>query len=212
MKELIIPIVYKGNIFNSLCEQYCEDDLPNLINIWTMWREMVILEEKLSNRKPNFPQSVSEGLVCFLTGSVKVKKTDIKGISYDAYSTYLNDFVEIKTSISSGPNSFSPKEIANNILYLKNTDIYNGDFSLFHISLSIIDNYNVNYIETFCQKQETGQRPRLDLDKITEKQLLLCFNLKDDLNKLKLDLPSLSKKEVVLNQMDLFNGWNYGFN
>lgn len=135
----------------------------DIIEAYFLWKKLNSIIKQSHTRIINFPETISEGLVCYATG-FKL----IRGSEGDALDEQSNSIVEIKatSNYTKDTTSFGPKEQFDilffarlnqddDIIYIYNTGYNSGD----------VKRIMVNSTETVEDQQKQGRRPRFSVIK-----------------------------------------------
>lgn len=154
------------------------DDIKDVCKIYYKWVEICDLLEKISRRKVNFPEGISEILVAKIYGFVFLNQSSLTidhkkiSISFDCFDKKKGDKIQIKAcSVEKDVTSFGPRSKFDRLIF---ADFYNknydGTFILYDISVDTIENAFVNISETVQQQANQKRRPRLSLKEIVERE------------------------------------------
>jgi hypothetical protein len=135
-----------------------------------IWQKLnnIITKKLKGTRKLNLPDALSESLVCQELGFGKllsVKSGTNYSSSYDAYDLKNNKRIQVKCSTSTGPSSFGPKSVWDDIYFLDmwNNGNINGNYKIYKIKNDDIYNAKVNKGQKLTDQQDQSRRPRFDL-------------------------------------------------
>lgn len=145
------------------------NDLKLILSAYQHWKVLNQSLKAFASRTVNFPEAISEALVCYELGYDWHNKTATKIVGDASFNDKL---VEIKatSNFNSDLTSFSPDtkfdilifarlNLAEDKLYLYNLNLNFSQFQLLQ----------VNKTQTILQQQESGRRPRL---RIVESMIL----------------------------------------
>jgi len=136
-----------------------------------MWlnlnKEMVIIGK---NRNVNIPESLTEGLFCLHTGSVRAVKVVGGKSSFDTIDLKTGKRQQIKASSSRAPTSFGPTSFWDSgelywMDFFKNGKI-DGEFDIYRIPDKLVYKTKVNKSQRLQQQQAQFRRPRIDFKKV----------------------------------------------
>lgn len=140
-----------------------EKKLLSVLEAYFSWKETSIKLKGLNGRGANFPEAVSERIVCYVNGFSLA--TD-EG-SYDALSSD-GKTVQIKATsrFNDDLTSFGPKSEFDD-LHFARFDLDKDEVWLYDVPKKGLDVIVLNKEknETFIQQQEQGRRPRLSIIK-----------------------------------------------
>lgn len=137
-----------------------EHRIATTINIYFDWKNLDTQLKTLSTRGMNLPSEISENVVCYCLGYQLNK-----GSSGDAFDPFNQKIIEIKGSSSTGPSSFSPSEIFDELVYMKVDK--SSDTALIYqtgIDSVSLQSIPVNSHETVLDQQNKGRRPRFNIE------------------------------------------------
>lgn len=148
-----------------------EARINDVQEMYFMWKELCLRIKSCSSRAVNFPETISEVIVCWVLG-LKWNK----GSNCDAINEETELKIEIKASSSSGPSSFSSRTPFGDLVFAK-LDMKNDILHIYdtHLSSSDIENIKVNSNETYKDQQNNTRRPRLDV----YKNIILNMNINE---------------------------------
>jgi len=162
-------IVLFGEKVKAEIQIFEKDDAKNLKELWDLWLSFSKKLKKYSKgkaRKINFPEFISEGCWCILTGSVRI----IRPSSADTYNLKTKRAEQIKASIIKNDlTSFGPKSRWDDLYFLDFSRL-DGTFDVYEIPTNLLKNEVLNTKgETFEEQQKQGRRPRLSLKNFIQK-------------------------------------------
>lgn len=138
-----------------------ENDLKQIITAYHYWKT---LNEKLkifASRTVNFPEAISEALVCYQLGYHWHNKANTKAVG-DA--TFNGKLVEIKatSNFNSDLTSFSP-DTKFDILIFARLNLQDDKLYIYDLNLnySQFQQLKVNKTQTILDQQNNKRRPRL---------------------------------------------------
>jgi len=163
------------------------DDMLNQYNQKLLFNQEI--NKQLSKKKirnENFPSEISENIVKFCL----YKKYKIMGCwdTNEGDLILLNNKIEVKGFMSSGPSSFGPTETWDRIYFVDCKDTLNKNFKVFEIKLSNNNikwkNIKLNKTQTFDEQCCEKRRPRLAFEEIQKQlgndcKLIFYGNIKD---------------------------------
>ena len=138
-----------------------EARINDVQEMYFMWKELCLRIKSCSSRAVNFPETISEVVVCWVLG-LKWNK----GSNCDAVNEETGLKIEVKASSSSGPSSFSSRTPFDDLVFAK-LDMKNDILHIYdtNLSSSKIENIKVNGNETYKDQQKDTRRPRFDVYK-----------------------------------------------
>jgi len=157
-------IVLFGKRVKAKIQEFEEDDISRLKELWNLWYK---LSQKLKEysggeaRRVNFPEFISEGCWCLLTGSVRL----LEPSSADTYNPRTGRAEQIKASvIENDLTSFGPKSKWDDLYFLDFSRL-DGTFDVYEIPTDLLrhEMLNKGERETFEDQQRQRRRPRLSL-------------------------------------------------
>ncbi|MEO2068845.1 MAG: Bsp6I family type II restriction endonuclease [Desulfurobacteriaceae bacterium] len=163
-------IILFGEKVRAKVQEFEKSDITRLKELWNLWYR---LSQKLKEysggeaRKINFPEFISEGCWCILTGSVRV----IYPSSADTYNLETKRAEQIKASvIENDLTSFGPKSRWDDLYFLDFSRL-DGTFDVYKIPTDLLKREILNKKkgETFEDQQKQGRRPRLSLKEFVRK-------------------------------------------
>ncbi|NQD97720.1 Bsp6I family type II restriction endonuclease [Staphylococcus xylosus] len=155
--------------------------LNDAVRAYFLWKELNAIIKNDHSRALNFPEIISESLLCYTLG-YKLNR----GSHGDAYDEENNLIIECKacSNYDKDTSSFSPSENFDKLYFLR---LYQRDDELYI--------YDTNYdskqlkeipaskTETVGEQQEQGRRPRFSVIKEiinkTELQPIAKFNIRE---------------------------------
>ncbi len=152
--------------------------IATTIDIYFVWKDLDARLRTLSTRGINFPSEISENIVCYC-----LDYQLNKGSSGDAFDPRTKQIIEIKGSSSSGPSSFSPSEQFDQLIFVK-LDKSNDTIDIYitNVNSEILKTIAVNGTQTVYDQQQSGRRPRFNIeDMIIKPQRIdpcIRFNLR----------------------------------
>lgn len=138
-----------------------EHDLKQIITAYHHWKTLNEELKIFASRTVNFPEAISEALVCYKLGYHWHNKANTKDVG-DA--TFNGKLVEIKatSNFDKDLTSFSPDTKFDILIFarlnLQDDKLYIYDLNL---SFSQFQQLKVNKTQTIFQQQQNGRRPRL---------------------------------------------------
>ena len=170
MKQKEYNIKVQGKQFNDVkLYKYTKKDLPDLISVYEDWMSLSLKNKKIMGRRINIPESLTEGLFCIFTNSVRAVNTKLKGVSnsFDCYDLKESKTVQLKSaSVNKDISSFGPDHTFDKLCFLDFSRL-DYSFDLYEIPVHNLKNKVVNFKtgETFRDKQISGKRLKLSLKK-----------------------------------------------
>ena len=141
-------------------------DFEKALDAFFDWKKLdEEIRELSGTRGINIPSEITEVMVTYPLG-LKICTCG----AGDAFDDKNNKVYEIKGSSSKGPNSFSPSEEYDEMLYVKLSDD-RSEFRIYKTGFSSEDikKIKVNETETVEDQQKQGRRPRFSIqDKIVD--------------------------------------------
>ncbi len=131
------------------------------VRAYFLWKELNGLITNSHNRAINFPETISETLLCYAMGFELNR-----GAGGDAKNPQTNEVCEIKASSNwdRDTSSFSPSEEFDNLyfarLYQRDDELYIYDLGINSVSLKDVP---VNKKETVGDQQQQKRRPRFSI-------------------------------------------------
>lgn len=138
-------------------------DFDMALQAYSDWKKLdEEIRELSGTRGINLPSEITEIIATYPLGL----KICVSGTAGDAYDDKIEKTYEIKGSSSSGPNSFSPSEKYDELLYIK-LDKSTDTFKLYKTGYSSekIGDIKVNKEQTLKDQQAEGRRPRFSIQK-----------------------------------------------
>lgn len=138
-----------------------EHDLKHIITAYHYWKTLNEKLKMFASRTVNFPEAISEALVCYELGYTWHNKAKTKNVG-DA--TFNGKLVEIKatSNFDSDLTSFSPDTKFDILIFarlnLQENKLYIYDLNL---NFSEFQQLKVNKTQTILEQQQNGRRPRL---------------------------------------------------
>tara|TARA_B100001059_G_C17798305_1_gene564522 strand:+ start:457 stop:1011 length:555 start_codon:yes stop_codon:yes gene_type:complete len=169
MKQKEYDIKVQGKQFYGIAlYQYTKKDLPNLIEVYEDWIRLSTKNKKIMGRRINIPESLTEGLFCIFTDSVRAVNTKLRGVSnsFDCYDLKDLKTVQLKSaSVDKDISSFGPDHTFDKLCFLDFSRL-DYSFDLYEIPINNLKNKTLNKKgETFRDKQRLGKRLKLSLKK-----------------------------------------------
>ena len=137
---------------------------------FNLWKQLngIIKNNLKGTRILNLPDALSESIVCKELGFGKLisaKSTSSYSTSFDAFDYKNNKRIQVKCSTSTGPSSFGPKSVWDEIYFLDmwNNGNLNGEYKIYLIPNNFIYNIKVNKNQKMSDQQNQSRRPRFDL-------------------------------------------------
>ena len=122
MKQKEYNIKVQGKQFNDVkLYKYTKKDLPDLISVYEDWMSLSLKNKKIMGRRINIPESLTEGLFCIFTNSVRAVNTKLKGVSnsFDCYDLKESKTVQLKSaSVNKDISSFGPDHTFDKLCFL----------------------------------------------------------------------------------------------
>lgn len=149
-------------------------DLSDIITIYDEWVKYCKLLEHRNYRRANFPEGVSEDLVCILKKYYKLNQKAVYGCStsFDCLDGNNGERIQVKASSSNYElTSFGPKSVFDRIYFLDfyyEGESYKKKFKFYEIDKTLIENAWVNKDETVTNQSDEGKRPRIRIRKLIE--------------------------------------------
>ena len=171
MKSEIITLKFQGKMQKVQILRFCASDKRKFRKIFKMWSKLNVEMEIIGkNRNVNIPESLTEGLFCLHTGSVRVVKVFGGKSSFDTIDLKTRKRQQIKASSSKGPTSFGPTSFWDrNELYwmdfFKNGKA-DGEFDIYRIPDKFIYKTKVNKSQRLSEQQKQFRRPRINFKKV----------------------------------------------
>lgn len=141
------------------------DDLKQILIAYKYWKNLNNQLKQFASRTVNFPEAVSEALVCYQLGYTWHNKANTKN-SGDA--SFDGKLVEIKatSNFDDDLTSFSPKTKFD-ILIFARLHLQEDKLYLYDLNLSSNDfqNLQVNKTQKISEQQDSKRRPRLSIIK-----------------------------------------------
>lgn len=136
--------------------------INDIQDMYFKWKELCLRIMGCSSRKINFPETISEVMVCYALG-LKWNK----GSNCDAVNPSTNEKVEIKASNSDGPSSFSSRTPYDDLVFAK-LDMSNDVLHIYDTKKSseAIKSIKVNKKQTVEKQQKQTRRPRFNLENV----------------------------------------------
>ena len=137
-------------------------DFEKALDAFFDWKKLdEEIRELSGTRGINIPSEITEVMVTYPLG-LKICTCG----AGDAFDDKNNKVYEIKGSSSKGPNSFSPSEEYDEMLYVKLSDD-RSEFRIYKTGFSSEDikKIKVNETETVEDQQKQGRRPRFSIQK-----------------------------------------------
>lgn len=130
--------------------------------MYFMWKELCLRIMGCSSRKINFPETISEQIVCWALGLMWNK-----GSNCDAVNTETDEKIEIKASNSSAPSSFSSRTPFDDLIFAK-LDMRRDILYIYdtHMSSDALKDIKMNKEQTYQDQQGQTRRPRFDVYKM----------------------------------------------
>ena len=146
--------------------------LDNYIHSCEIVEQISCNNTGLTLRRPNFPEEISENIVCHIIkglygGDVKWKKMMGEGgdISVDGVT------VEVKCFSGTGPSSFGAAERWNKLYFLDATKYKEKIFTCYVVECNRHSydwkNMKINNNQTYEDQANEGKRPRITFENIT---------------------------------------------
>ncbi|MFG3434279.1 Bsp6I family type II restriction endonuclease [Lysinibacillus fusiformis] len=134
------------------------------IKAYFLWKELNALIKNSHNRGINFPETISETLLCSAMG-FELKR----GTGGDARDPKTNEIIEAKATSNwdKDTTSFSPKE-AFDLLYFLRLNQRDDELYIYNsgISSETLKLIQVNKSQTLEDQQKQGRRPRFSVIKL----------------------------------------------
>lgn len=136
--------------------------INDIQDMYFKWKDLCLRIMGCSSRKINFPETISEVMVCY---ALNLKWN--KGSNCDAVDPANDQKIEIKASNSSGPTSFSSRTPFDNLIFAK-LDMDNDILHIYKTDKSSADvqNIKVNKKQTVAKQQKQKRRPRFNLETV----------------------------------------------
>lgn len=140
-----------------------QQDIQIIISAYYQWKNLNTILKKFASRTVNFPEAISEALVCYQLGYNWHNKAQTN-LSGDA--TYQNKLVEIKatSNFNNDLTSFSP-DTKFDILIFARLDIKNDNLHIYDLNMNFeqFQQIQVSRTQTVLQQQQSGRRPRFSI-------------------------------------------------
>ena len=172
MKEILTKIIIPEGEFEVSALKFEMSDKAYFAEFYSMWRKLCDETFKIGGtRQINTPEAMSEGILCMLTGAIKVLDKEPKlpnnvVSSFDCYSPVNKTRIQVKASANlSSPTSFGPRSQWDEIFLMDFVvdGKFNGDYRVYQITSSLIDSVMINKTTNFIDYQKTGMRPRFSI-------------------------------------------------
>lgn len=145
----------------TITNQVTNDDLKLILIAYYHWKVLNQSLKSFASRTVNFPEAISEALVCYQLGYTWHNKTKTKNVGDASFNGKL---VEIKatSNFHSDLTSFSP-DTKFDILIFARLNLAEDKLYLYDLNLNFsqFQQLNVNKTQTILQQQQNGRRPRL---------------------------------------------------
>jgi len=147
------------------------------IKAYFLWKELNVIIKTSHTRGINFPEAISETLLCYVCGFELNKAS-----AGDVYDVVNGQIIEVKatSNFDGDVSSFSPKENFDNLFFVR-LDQRNDVLYFYNIRISSeqLKLVKVNAKETLAIQQAQGRRPRLSIIKtfIEKNDLKPCKTL-----------------------------------
>lgn len=169
-----------------------QDDLKHIITSYHYWKSSNEKLKMFASRTVNFPEAISEALVCYQLGYNWHNKAKTKNVG-DA--TYNGKLVEIKatSNFDKDLTSFSP-DTKFDILIFARLDLKNDQLYIYDLNLNFtqFQKLKVNQTQTIFEQQQSGRRPRIRIIETmiipNNMQPVAIMDLKDLARQLNIDL------------------------
>ena len=156
------------------------NDREILKKVFVLWEKINkdVKEKLYGARKLNMPEAISEAVVCLELGFHKFVSAHGSAnykTSFDCFDIKTNKRIQIKCSTSTGPSSFGPESIWDDIYFIDfyNSGTIDGNYKIYKIDSNYIYNAKMNKNQTLVDQQKEKRRPRFDIRKeIIEKHRL----------------------------------------
>lgn len=149
---------YMSNITKS--------EITQIVEAYNLWKNLNLQIKKFGSRTTNFPECISEALICYqldLDWHNKVTTNKPGDASFN------NQLIEIKASsnFNSDLTSFSPNTKFD-ILLFGRLDLINDKLYVYNMNMNFNQfmQLEVNSKESVSNQQESKRRPRLSLTKL----------------------------------------------
>ena len=150
-----------------------EEDLALIKEDYNLFKRSNEIRLKLSFRKNNVPETVSEGLACMLfdwyrtNGSGSLYGVSGSGDALNIKDDGIGEIIQIKSYTKrkdgAGPTSFGPRSQYDKLIALE-VDLDTDLFSYYDLSDIDISSINVSKTETVEDQSNSGKRPRFSID------------------------------------------------
>lgn len=150
-----------------------EEDLELIKERYNILKRSNEINLKLSCRKDNVPEAVSEGLTCMLfdwyrtNGSGSLYGVSGSGDALNIKDDGIGEIIQIKSYTKrkggAGPTSFGPRSQYDKLIALE-VDLDTDLFSYYDLSDIDIYSINVSKTETVEDQSNSGKRPRFSID------------------------------------------------
>lgn len=148
-----------------------EFELKNIISSYFLWKNLNENLVDFGSRKVNFPEAISEGLICYALGFNwhNKKRSNLPGDAMTADGR----LVEIKatSNYDSDLTSFSPNT-SFDVLIFGRLDLFNDKLEVYDLNMNFsqFSRLSINSSQTVMDQQSEKRRPRLSLIKYIESQ------------------------------------------
>ena len=150
-----------------------EEDLVLIEEAYNILKRLNEISLKLSCRKINVPEVVSEGLTCMLfdwyrtNGSGSLYGVSGSGDALNIKDDGIGEIIQIKSYTKrkggAGPTSFGPRSQYDKLIALE-VDLDTDLFSYYDLSDIDISSINVSKTETVEDQSNSGKRSRFSID------------------------------------------------
>lgn len=151
---------------------FSQEDKKIFRKTFNLWQQLntIVKTNLKGTRILNLPDALSESIVCYELGFGKLLDASVKAslkysTSFDAFDMSNNKRVQVKCSTSTGPSSFGPKSVWDDIYFLDmwNNGNIDGSYKIYKIPNEYIYNTKVNKTQKMSDQQNQSRRPRFDL-------------------------------------------------
>tara|TARA_B100001564_G_C20331120_1_gene530198 strand:+ start:63 stop:644 length:582 start_codon:yes stop_codon:yes gene_type:complete len=183
MKKFKKTIKLKNKNFTTEYLSFNNNDKKMLRKFFEDWEYLCQRSYAIgASRKINLPESLSEALFCL---TMKVARRVGGNASFDCYDFKNKRRIQVKASSSVGPTQFGPKTDQDDTYFLyfkkladykdiKNLSNYPGEFLIYKLNNSHIDNVAVNKTQTLKDQKEGKRRGRFNV----YNKLIKPYNIK----------------------------------
>ena len=148
------------------------------IDVYFLWKELDKELRLLSGKRGiNLPSEITEVLVAYVFG-YKICEEGSGDIVDD--SSGEEKVVEVKGASSTGPNSFSPSEHYDKLIFINLENREDDIFKIYDTGLNSDDigKVKVNKTETVADQQKQGRRPRFKIPEfLNEKKITYSYEI-----------------------------------